>query len=898
MAYADERLELLSRLRKLTPGRALPDAFAIDRRSLRFHLGTSLADMRVPVSVDPQLVQAFELAARDLLYLLAIRDRAALREGDWDRLLLLDGFDPKSGRPVSFTPPAQVKSEGVRRAFLEGPELHPALDSGVLAGWIAQGRPGRNLVAALNALFRRGLRESAGKEPTCALALLALRPAAELAMASLRAVPLGPPMGRVLAGATALGLFVAVRLAAREAGMLQRAAGSPFSAVGMLAEAALSPLQWLGSTARQVAGSGARAWGVVFTEPPPRLELFARRIAEGASPDLVAREVLGDLNSSADLARKAERAGALSTLRGELLAILRATEAGRAPPLSLEGHSLAQLYSVSGALERVLAAPERRLDLAAKAKLAAKVCTTEAARASMLTLETAARQWRDEEPASNWLGVPQAHEVFAASVAALALDLALERLLDPGAGLLLHRDGSESLGGLAQEHESGKLYLFAFDERPIVMARPAQELMAHLFCDVKDFTRRTALLKETVVADFLSREFYTPILTAAASYHHGATHLGDKGGIYLNNLLGDAVSFSGDVVALVGLSHDIRLALENYGVQLARSGLSEAVSSSIAGIEERFGARKALLDASLLGAQAARKKGTLDLESGEEPGTRVRSLFAELSQLAGEREGELALASGEKLEAGIFLSYGAAPEVATFEDAVFGDIRVSIAEKINESARGTARNSGVRARVDSLVAQSRSASPGREAVCPFQVLISQPLSIAIPPELEAAVRTCLELGDAEAAEALLSEGVRGLLARLAGEGASAPGGDIYNGGVALSEEALRAYVEARASSFLFLKRELPVAALHLSIRERFIFPMQNLKLVCAVEGPGQSLHELYAFAGRALFRGFEKNSGLGVYELVAPHSAFFNAIAEHHLPQWLRESQHQIGSRT
>ena len=40
--------------------------------------------------------------------------------------------------------------------------------------------------------------------------------------------------------------------------------------------------------------------------------------------------------------------------------------------------------------------------------------------------------------------------------------------------------------------------------------------MGHLFCDVKDFTRRTAFLKEAVVADFLSREFYTPILTAAA----------------------------------------------------------------------------------------------------------------------------------------------------------------------------------------------------------------------------------------------------------------------------------------------------------------------------------------------------------------------------------------------
>jgi len=38
---------------------------------------------------------------------------------------------------------------------------------------------------------------------------------------------------------------------------------------------------------------------------------------------------------------------------------------------------------------------------------------------------------------------------------------------------------------------------------------------------MKDFTKRTAFLKEAVVADFLSREFYGPILTAAARQAQG-----------------------------------------------------------------------------------------------------------------------------------------------------------------------------------------------------------------------------------------------------------------------------------------------------------------------------------------------------------------------------------------
>src|SRR5258708_8338616 len=105
---------------------------------------------------------------------------------------------------------------------------------------------------------------------------------------------------------------------------------------------------------------------------------------------------------------------------------------------------------------------------------------------------------------------------------------------------------------------------------------------------MKDFTKRTAFLKETVVADFLSREFYGPILTAAANHAKGAAHLADKGGIYLNNLLGDAVSFSGDIVALLELADDIRRALGSYARRLDNEGSREAVSKTIASVEEKF----------------------------------------------------------------------------------------------------------------------------------------------------------------------------------------------------------------------------------------------------------------------------------------------------------------------
>jgi len=61
--------------------------------------------------------------------------------------------------------------------------------------------------------------------------------------------------------------------------------------------------------------------------------------------------------------RKASRQVGLARLRLDLLSLLRMSELGRAPTFSIEGQSLAQLYQVPGALERVLAAPALRKEL-------------------------------------------------------------------------------------------------------------------------------------------------------------------------------------------------------------------------------------------------------------------------------------------------------------------------------------------------------------------------------------------------------------------------------------------------------------------------------------------------------------------------------------------------------
>ena len=888
VGYADERLELIARLRRSAPGRSLSDALRLDARALRFHLGTSLADLRVPVHVDESVRSVVQTAVRDLFFLLSVRHRAVLRANEYDRLLLLDGFDPRAARQTSLNAPSSVKSESVRKAFLEAPELHAALDGGLVASWLTAGRPGRALAGTLSVLLRRAQSEGDGRdspEPTPYLALLAFRSLSHAALGTLKDLPISGPVGRALHGAVAAGLLVAARLAMREAGVLEAHSGPA-------CEAAAAVLPWLGGL-RLLWGSGLACYGVSFIEPPARFDQHVQKIAQGGTADLVAQDVASDLAGSKDAMRKASRQVGLARLRADLLSLLRMAELGRAPTFSVEGQSLAQLYQAPAALERVLAAPAPRKELYEKARAAAKAAPSEPARAAIEPVMWAAKEWKDEAPGA-WVSQDQVVKTWAVAVSALAVDAAVDWAVGQAETQMVHRLGGESEGGIQTEYEAGKLYLLGLEERPILMGRSRAPHMGHLFCDMKDFTKRTAFLKEAVVADFLSREFYGPILTAAARQAQGAAHLADKGGIYLNNLLGDAVSFSGDIVGLLELAQDIRSALGSYGRRLDKEGSREAVANVIANIEQKFQGRRKQLGTAVKSAQEAQLRGTLDPATGEEPGARLRTLQAEMSRLEEERASEVALASGEKLEAGIFVSYGAPPEVATFEDHIFGQIKVSIAEKINESARGTARNGGVRARTEAMLAAERARLGRPNLVCPLHVSVSQPLSMAVPEVVALAVRRSVAGGDLVGAEAILGGVVREFVAGLAHQGVDDDRGDIYNGGAAVSEDALNAYVEARGEELAFVRREVPMEHLAPALREKFVFPTSALRLVMAVSPSDRSLRDLFVFVGRALFRGFEKQGGLGVYEMIARENPFFSLLAQHHVGPWLAE--HEAGA--
>ncbi len=891
-AYAEDRLRIWRRVRQEAGGVSLAEFFRPAASELRFRLGTSLADLRIPFRVGAEVRGTFARASLSAYLLAGHRHKASLSPTEYDRLVVTDGFDPNALRPLSFSTPSAVSAEHTRRAFTRATESHAGLDAGTLASFLGTGAAGRSLAALCHGLLAKAREEgrrSETAEPTVYLLALMLRTVLENAFQLTREGPIGEPAARFVRSIMSCMLSEAMWLAIREAGLLREANLQPGATpptqtdprdahACLRAAAALGLIPCLGPRPA-FSGSGLTAYGVSFEAPPPRVEEAMSRLANTDDPELVARDMAAAFLKDSDQQRKMERAGSLALLREKLRELARLLDTVRGSSFSVPGESSVDRLLVGReTLERLFASEARRKELVRSARDAMRDAGHPGIRERLELLAYAAREYREDDPAA-WLGPADARLRSARAVTAMAADLAMERAIAATGQTLLERTGTETEAGGAAEYESGRLYDVSAENRPLLRRRIRAQQVGHLFCDLKDFTRRTTFLKESVITDFLQREFYTPMLALASGIDPGSRAPVMSTGISLNNLLGDAASFSGDIGALVKLARDIRAAFRAYDKRLAAEASQEAVAARVSELENRYRARKDALERNARELMARAPHAEPALASAML--MRAQHARAELARLDALFTSEKALAVGEKIESGIFISFGTAPEVARFEDPVFGAVKVAIAEKINESARGTARNAAVRERVEAL-RQRASRAAGRQLELPFSVLVDTPNTIPIPAAEALAVADLIAQGQRDEADARLFAFVRQALEHPVEKG------DIFNGGVACSEEALNAYLEVRSADSIILPREMPVAALHESIRERFFFPRDPFRAV-AVFSQAKVLQDLFVFQGRALFRGFEGTGGLGVYEMVDRASPLVAAVVQHHVPGWLRE---------
>ncbi len=820
----------------------------LEHTRLRFSLGTSISELKVPFHVSADASRIFAAAARQLAFLLLSRHRDQVTEDDFDPFLVSPEF--------GAIPPAQrllgtgAGGPDVRATAELGFRLHPALTGGVMAAWLGSGGGGRSLVALVIEVLRKAFAEmqgSRGREETPTVAALMLSSQLAVAEAALREAHLPKAVDRHLRGAAGVGVFLALRLGAERA--LREANASP--ELAMRVEAPLSATALLGGRAA-LAGSGANLFGADLTGGLAAVDEAVARFAAGGDPRAWEQAVLQRVASDEGTARFAERDAATAFLRDRLAQLAMFGEQRLAPVGPAQW--AIELVTHVGALTSFLSNEKARKD-AAKDFTQAAEGQPDATRAALRELGAALKGFKDKDPAAAaGLSRAEAHSAYAAACLAAGAELWLERALLPAKRALEPRTGAESEGGLETEYSQGRLYLVSAGPNPLLKAA-GTSAVAHLFVDVKDFTRRTNLLGQAAIAEFLRREFYLPILTSAKHHYGGMSHLADKGGVSVNNLLGDALSASGGIEALVALALDIRRHLAVYERQLAAAVSTDQVTQALRDIENAY----------------AQKLAAAPPEQGP--------------ALENEREAAFSRARGEGLEAGVFISFGPAPMVVTLDDELFGRLRVAIADRINESARGTARSSGARARADATLEAERRRRQNRRLAHPWSVFVGAPFSIAIPPAEEDAARAAVQANDLPAAMRAVADPVKRAV-EASGRAADRPG-DIYNAGAAVSEEALLAYQEATGGRRVFKQVQLSPDQLHPDLRDRYCFGPDPLYLLASFK-PDGALAELFRYAGKVVFKGLERGGGIGVWELIG-EGPLLSLFALHHAAPWFRQ---------
>jgi hypothetical protein len=823
--------------------RADPEGFLrLERERLRFSLGTSIADVSVPVEVAADARAIVRGASTEIALLLATHHRAFVPAEDVDRLILREEY--------ASLPQAEARllvaagGPDLRAAVQLGPAIHPALTGGVLAAWLGKGGRGRSLVALFIELLRRGfaeMEESGGREETPLLVALVL--SAELAAAEhdVREILPRSAVDRYLRAAALAATWIAARTglarAWRDAG---RSADDPLL---LRIEAALSPGTILGGR-QAVASGGTLVYGCDLSPGAPGAEELVARLGKGADAEVVAADLAAALARDEELARRAELSVALARAREVVGAAVAAAEAGGGPLVE----RLRVLFCAPGALAAAVTGEDEREQLADQLEGLGPFPGSAADRAAQLL-----RAWKPRDP-TRAVGLDRkaARAEYAWASTALLADAAVERLAAAARWALSFRTGQEAEGGTELEWEAGRLYRLSA-RGGAILHRSEERLAGHLFADVKDFTRRTGLLGQAVMAEYLRREFYGPILVAAKEHFGGMQHLADRGGVILNNLVGDAVSFSGRIDDMVALALATRRQFAAYAARLSREISSDVVARQIAAIDaqlegvlERARTARAAADA----AAASAAPGSPQQAATAALASRAR---AEVARLEVDRERALARARGEVLEAGVFVSYGPAPLVVVIEDEVFGRNRVAIAEKINESARGTARAAAARVRADAALARERERRrvPGLEHA--WSVFIGQPMQVHVPPEAEDHAVRLFRAGDGPGAMRALAAPVRDAVegAARAPERAS---GDVYNSGAALSEQALEAFLAEVGPAREVRRVDVAPGDVPETLRTRYFYGDEPLALVACFHPDGR-LAELFRRVGVAAFKG-------------------------------------------
>ncbi len=453
---------------------------------------------------------------------------------------------------------------------------------------------------------------------------------------------------------------------------------------------------------------------------------------------------------------------------------------------------------------------------------------------------------------------------------------------------------------LQQEYKNGRLYRFSYDSLdPLSTLEQGEE--GQLFIDMKDFTKKTLKVKEIAMAEFMKDNFYMPIIIAASKYGAGSDLYEQEGGVRLNNLPGDAAIFSGSALNLFSLAGDIQQVLRQY---------SDKLGKKLPRVNEEYVLHEINVKYEKLRSELAGKKTVLQERTSRGDKAAEDELYkviAEEHKVEGRYRDELENAIKSEMAAGLFITFGTKAEIMLMDGKGFcGTVTVAIGEKINEAARGTDRNSLVRAKLEMLLDKERVRTGNKKLKYPFDLYIDKIYRFRVPSEVDGGINTLEKRAGEVDKRGLATQVANEFFAELKRLGTGVPTSalkslessvDIYNKGQAISEEALRAYIKETKGVKLFFTRRIKTSELDPAFAKVFFLPMSVLELQFAYESKdGLTTVDCFVKSGEVVFKGFEAKKPTVVYEIVDKSGQFYRMITEKYFNSWLTDAKNKKDS--
>lgn len=916
--FRKERIALLNQLVKNGEGLVSGLFLTLDPGSLRFRHGESLAELKVPYHLGGEDEEVVEKAVMALAALLKMRFDAAVvpvAASERRAIDIAGHFSADIKHPLrekSFRTDALLAGSAERLAADEIIFTTPAVDGGILVGWLGPDGAGKNFMLWFSQIIEKALKDEATGdlgEPTAYLALLAVmncvRKKKDL-LKDMRVKGLSYEKMDLLVG---FSLYNALRSALnRLFGRLEeKRAAYYIVATEILLKTALEPRTFI-SIQSNLLSSSLNPYGIgkeVF-------DLLAERLhgVEGMkdSCEGAILRLTKEVKAEKELREAVFVQSGMMRMR-ELLAdyLTRFDMPGMADHEALhdlyqDDRQIKAVITDSSAADKIAAALSGIKDQYAKDFKRSEAI--EALRSFVSGFVKLKFRWFSKGPRKE---IEDGTTAVLEGFLACLLDEYVEQYTASMRACMVDRRESHDPNALLDEYKRGRLYRFSVDDRPVIKTLEVG-FEGQLFIDMKDFTRKTLKVKEIAMAEFMKEHFYAPIIDAAIRSGMGTSL--DEGGIRLASLPGDAAIFSGSVGQLTGLAREIQKVLRDYREKLSHRLPKGGEEFILQEIHKKFEAKKEDLKKIKLGLGKAAARGAqaeLGPGSDENAAKRLAQITEEEHALERRYMDELEAAITTRMEAGLFISYGTKAEVLTLDGTSrpAGGQQVSIGEKINEAARGTNRNSAVRTKLEILIEKERVGRKNEKLAYPFDVYIDKTYTVRIPPEFDSTIAALIarkKTADVKAITTWLAKEFFTDLASLAG---GAPlstlrilesSSDIYNKGQALSAEALTAYMRESKGAKFFFKKEVSVVELDKSIRDVFFFQEEKLEFWFdfALKSEGGGV-EGFVKIGEVVFKGFESAKPTAVYEILNPEAEFFKALQACHVAKWLEEAKKKEG---